>query len=95
MSFVTFARRIASELAQPAWPSTRWSQTGRFGATASSTAAVGNAPPGQRLWSQFRPVIHESPGVASIRALTRRATSSSEATPRRSISSWVAPSSAR
>ena len=60
---MTLARRIASELAQPAWPSTRLSQTGRCGATASSTAAVGNALPGQRLWSQFRPVIHESPGV--------------------------------
>ena len=86
-SFVTLARRIASELAQPAWPSTRLSQTGRSGATASSTAAVGNAPPGQRLWSQFRPVIQRSPGVASIRSLTRRATSSSDATPRRSSSS--------
>ncbi len=43
------ARRIASELAQPAWPSTRRSQTGRLGATASRTAAVGKAPPGQRL----------------------------------------------
>ena len=58
---------------------------------ASSTAAVGNAPPGQRLWSQFRPVIHESPGVASARALTRRATSSSDATPRRSSSSPAWP----
>ena len=28
-------------------------------------AAVGNAPPGQRLWSQFRPVIHPSPRLAA------------------------------
>ena len=78
VSLVTLARRIASELAHPAWPSTRLSQTGRSGATASSTAAVGNAPPGQRLWSQLRPVIQRSPGVASNRSLTRRATSSSD-----------------
>ena len=89
----TFARRMASEFAQPAWPSTRVSQTGRSGATASSTAAVGNAPPGQRLWSQFRPMIQTSPGGASIRSLTlpgdlleRRPT------PRRSSSSVTAPS---
>ena len=62
MSLSTFASRMASELAQPAWPSTRLSQTGRPGAAASSTAAVGNSPPGQRLWSQFRPVIHEPAG---------------------------------
>ena len=33
-SLVTLASRIASELAQPAWPSTRLSQTGRLGDTA-------------------------------------------------------------
>ena len=39
------ARRKASELAHPAWPSTRLSQMGRSGATASSTDAVGRNLP--------------------------------------------------
>ena len=92
MSLSTLASRIASELAQPAWPSTRLSHTGRPGTAWSSTAAVGNAPPGQRLWSQFRPVIHEPPATFRANSLTRRATSSSEVTPRRSSCSCVAPS---
>ena len=68
----TLASRSARELAQPACPSTRLSQTGRPGAARSSKTAVGNSPPGQRLWSQFLPVIHEPGGVASARSFTRR-----------------------
>ena len=60
---MTLARRIASELAQPAWPSTRSSQTGRCGATASSTAAVGNAPPGPEA---LVPVPAGDPRVAGV-----------------------------
>ena len=81
------ARRIASAFAQPQWPSTRRRKTGRPGAIASRTAEVGNAPPGQRLWSQLAPRTHPSPGVASILALTRRATSSGLPAPRRSTTS--------
>ena len=86
------ARRKASELAQPAWPSTRLSQTGRSGRDGIEHGRGGKEPPGQRLWSQLPPVIQASRRGVAILAFTRRATSSSESTPRRSTCSRLAPS---
>ena len=61
VSAVTLARRIASEFAQPACPSTRISQTGRSGATASRTLRrrEGAARP-----EALVPVAAGDPGIA-------------------------------
>ena len=91
--------RRSSPAASPrSWPSRRGrrrasSHTGAVRARRGRVAAaVGNSPPGQRLWSQFRPVIHEPAGMARARSFTLRSTSASDATPRRSSCSRVAPS---
>ena len=51
----------AALLAQPAWPSTRSSQTGMSPTAASSSAAVGNRPSPHVSWFQPVPMIHLRP----------------------------------
>ncbi len=57
VDFVMPASASVRLLAQPAWPSTRSSQTGRSDTTASSSAAVGKRPSFQFSWFQPRPRI--------------------------------------
>ncbi len=58
------ASASARLLAQPAWPSTRSSHTGRSLTTASSSAAVGKRPSFQISWFQPRPRSQACPGLA-------------------------------
>ena len=77
-------RRNAAELAQPAWPSTRSSQTGRVGKAASRSAAVGKDFSGQSFWSQPRPSSHASSGSSATKACRRAITSALLRAPTRS-----------
>ncbi len=57
-------RRSRFEFAQPAWPSTRVSQTGRSGADqCRAPLAVGKSPPRPKA---LVPVLADHPGVAGM-----------------------------
>ena len=55
--------------AQPAWPSTRSSQTGRSLTAASRSCAVGNRPSPHFSWFQPRPIIQPRSGYFAAYAL--------------------------
>jgi hypothetical protein len=59
------AARIAALFAQPAWPSTRPSQTGRSATAASRSAAVGKRPSFHFSWFHPRPTIQGRFGLAA------------------------------
>ncbi len=79
-------------LAQPAWPSTRLSQTGRWLSAESNSAAVGKRPSFQAAWFQPPPVIHAACGRACACALTAASAASRLAVSRNCRLRRAAPS---
>ena len=88
-------RRMAAVFAQPAWPSTRSSQTGRVGKAASRSAAVGKSCSGQSFWSQPRPSSHAPAGRSAANACRRPMTSALLRVPTRSACISANPSPIR
>ena len=84
LALSTPASLMAALLAQPAWPSTRLSQTGRSATAVSSSFAVGKRPSFQISWFQPLPRIHFASGCALAYAFTFASASSSDFVPTRS-----------